>query len=69
MEREIKNKIKELKLEQNISIYNNNPNIPELLSIADIMIHSSLGEGCSNAILEAKAAGLNVVASNTGGTK
>ncbi len=32
------------------------------------MIHSSLGEGCSNAILEANAAGLIVVASNTGGT-
>ncbi len=32
------------------------------------MIHSSLGEGCSNAILEANAAGLIFVASNTGGT-
>ncbi len=69
MEDEIKLKIKELMLEDNISIYNNNPNIAELLSMADIMIHSSLGEGCSNAILEAKAAGAIVVASNTGGTK
>ena len=67
-EEEIKDKITELHLEHNISIYNNNPNIPELLSISDILIHSSYGEGCSNAILEAKAAGLRVVASNTGGT-
>ena len=69
MEGDIINNINELGLEKNITIYNNNPNIPELLSVADIMIHSSLGEGCSNAILEAKAAGLRVVASNTGGTK
>ncbi len=69
MEEEIKLKIKELILEEYISIYSNNPNIAELLSVADIMIHSSLGEGCSNAILEAKAAGVLVVASNTGGTK
>ena len=69
MENEIKEKIKELNLQENISLFNNNPNIPELLTVSDIMIHSSLGEGCSNAILEAKAAGLLVVASDTGGTK
>ena len=69
MEEDIRNKIKNYGLYENITIFNNNPNIPELLSMADIMIHSSLGEGCSNAILEAKAAGLRVVASNTGGTK
>ena len=62
-------KIKELGLNENISIFDNDPNIPELLSLSDIFIHSSAGEGCSNAILEAKAAGLIVVASNTGGTK
>ncbi len=69
MEDEIKAYIKDMNLEGLVSIYNKNPNIPELLSISDIMIHSSLGEGCSNAILEAKAAGLRVIASNTGGTK
>ena len=68
MEGLIRNKLKELGLEKNAKIYNDGPNIPELLSISQIMIHSSLGEGCSNAILEAKAAGLKVVASNTGGT-
>ncbi len=69
MEDFIRAKIHEMNLDDNVSIYNNNPNIPALLSISDIMIHSSFGEGCSNAILEAKAAGLKIVASNTGGTR
>lgn len=38
------------------------------LSFADIFVHSSKGEGCSNAILEAMSMGLPVIASDTGGT-
>lgn len=38
------------------------------LSYADIFIHSSKGEGCSNAILEAMSMGLPIIASDTGGT-
>lgn len=38
------------------------------LCFADIFIHSSKGEGCSNAILEAMSLGLPVIASDTGGT-
>lgn len=38
------------------------------LTHADIFIHSSKGEGCSNAILEAMYMGLPIVASDTGGT-
>ena len=66
---EIKKLITKSGLDSNISIFSDNPDILFLLSISDIMIHSSLGEGCSNAILEASAAGLIVVASDTGGTK
>ncbi len=66
---EIKNLIKKYQLEDKITIHSEKPDISGLLSISDIMIHSSLGEGCSNAILEASASGLIVVASNTGGTK
>jgi glycosyltransferase involved in cell wall biosynthesis len=43
--------------------------IKNMLHASDIFIHSSFGEGCSNAILEAMAAGLPVIASDTGGTR
>ncbi|MDD3534860.1 MAG: glycosyltransferase [Candidatus Cloacimonetes bacterium] len=38
------------------------------LAHADVFIHSSKGEGCSNAILEAMYMGLPIVTSDTGGT-
>lgn len=66
---EIKEHINKLGLSDNITIFNDNPDIPSLLSVCDIMIHSSLGEGSANAILEGSAAGLIVTASDTGGTK
>lgn len=43
-------------------------NVSDYLMISDILIHSSMGEGCSNAILEAMKHGLPVVATNVGGT-
>ena len=42
-------------------------NVREYLFISDIMIHSSRGEGISNAILEGMYAGLPVIATNVGG--
>ena len=44
-------------------------NVEDYLSIADIFVHSSRGEGCSNAILEAMFQGLPIIASDVGGTK
>jgi glycosyltransferase involved in cell wall biosynthesis len=67
--KQINDFVEKIGLKKNISVYSNNPDIPSLLSISDIMIHSSLGEGCANAILEGSASGLMVVASDTGGTK
>ena len=64
----IEEKIDEYNLMNEIRIFGNVPNVNEYLKISDIFIHSSKGEGCSNAILEAMAAGLPIVASNTGGT-
>lgn len=60
--------IKEHNLENEITILGRITDVAKHLSRADIFIHSSKGEGCSNAILEAMFAGLPVVASNTGGT-
>lgn len=51
-----------------VSLLGQVSNVHDFLKIADIFIHSSKGEGCSNAILEAMASGLPVIASNTGGT-
>jgi glycosyltransferase involved in cell wall biosynthesis len=68
LEKAINDYIVHLNLGDKVTIYSNRPYIPDILSISDIMLHSSEGEGCSNAILEAKAAGCIVVASETGGT-
>jgi glycosyltransferase involved in cell wall biosynthesis len=44
-------------------------NVPQLLKTLDIFVFTSQSEGFSNAILEAMAAGLPVVASECGGNK
>lgn len=41
--------------------------IPEILSIIDIYVSSSISEGFSNAVLEAMAVGKPVIATNSGG--
>ena len=64
----IEKTIKRYSMEENITLLGNVDNVNEYLQIADLLIHSSKGEGCSNAILEAMAAGLPIIASDTGGT-
>ena len=41
--------------------------IPEILSTADVFVMPSCAEGCPNAVLEAMAAGVPVIAADTGG--
>lgn len=65
---EIEETIRQYALEANITLIGNVENVNDYMQMADIFIHSSKGEGCSNAILEAMSAGLPIVASNTGGT-
>lgn len=60
--------VDELNLLKEVSFIGRRSDVKEILYSSDIFIHSSLGEGCSNAILEAMAAGLPIIASNTGGT-
>jgi len=68
MRSEIEKTIQKYNLKDKIRIVGNMENVSDYLKISDIFIHSSKGEGCSNAILEAMAAGLPIIASNTGGT-
>ena len=68
MREEIEKCIEQYNLIENVSIVGNVENVHEYLRISDIFIHSSKGEGCSNAVLEAMASGLPVIASRTGGT-
>jgi glycosyltransferase involved in cell wall biosynthesis len=65
---EIETRIRELGLSKMVQLLGR-VNDPEThLARADIFIHSSKGEGCSNAILEAMYMALPVIASDTGGT-
>ena len=58
-----------LGLADRVTFLGSRDDIPRLLSAADIFILPSLKEGFSNAILEAMACGLPVVASDVGGAR
>ena len=64
---EIENHIVSCGLKENVILTGRTENVSQYLFASDIMIHSSRGEGISNAILEAMYAGLPVIASDVGG--
>lgn len=64
----IERQIEKKSLNEDVILLGKRVDVEDWLLKADLFIHSSRGEGCSNAILEAMAAGLPVVATNTGGT-
>lgn len=68
MKAELMARITDLGMDDEIRILGSRINVEEFLSVSDIFIHSSRGEGCSNAILEAMAMGLPIIATNVGGT-
>lgn len=67
MKGEITSAIRENDLEENVSVLGRRYDISDLMQISDVFIHSSKGEGISNAILEAMQAGLPVIATDVGG--
>jgi len=67
LRKEIENRIKSYGLESKIFLLGKVDNVQEYLRMSDLFIHSSKGEGISNAILEAMFCGLPVIASNVGG--
>jgi glycosyltransferase involved in cell wall biosynthesis len=67
MRGEIEKEISAFGLEKRVILVGRTENVRDYLFAGDIMIHSSRGEGISNAILEGMYAGLPVIASNVGG--
>jgi glycosyltransferase involved in cell wall biosynthesis len=59
---------KQLHLSESVIFTGERHDIPDMLSMCDILVSSSLTEGLSNAILEGMALGKAVVATNVGGT-
>jgi len=67
LRKEIEIMVNEFELSQNVVFTGKISNVERYLRIADIIIHSSRGEGISNAILEGMYSGLPVIATNVGG--
>jgi L-malate glycosyltransferase len=65
---ELKEQVRRLGLESKLVFTGEYNNTPEILSIIDISVLSSINEGFSNAILESMAAEKPIVATNAGGT-
>lgn len=63
----VRAKIRELRLERNIVLTGPRKDVPAILKSSCLVAHPGEQEGLSNAILEAMAAGIPVVASRAGG--
>lgn len=67
MRDDIERKISECGLDGRVMLAGRIENVVDYLQLSDCLIHSSRGEGVSNAILEAMYAGLPIIATNVGG--
>jgi glycosyltransferase involved in cell wall biosynthesis len=64
----IENRIQALDLQSRVKLVGRIHNVAHYMGNADLFIHSSESEGCSNAIMEAMTLNLPVVATGVGGT-
>ena len=64
---ELKMRVTCLGIEKSVIFTGFRENVRELLSIFDVKVFTSLGEGCSNVLLEAMAMGRAIVAPNVSG--
>ena len=65
LQEEIQQKIKELHLENRVTILSHRTDIPELLHAMDVMVFPSFYEGLSVTLVEAQASGLKCVVSDS----
>ena len=62
---EVRNLVDELGLKDSVKFLGNRTDVPSLLSVFDVLVFPSLYEGMPNVVLEAQAAGLRCVISDT----
>jgi len=69
LEKNLKTKVKNLKLEDKILFLGSvaNDEVPKYLAVADVFVRPSLAEGLGNSFLEAMAAGVPIVGTPVGG--
>lgn len=65
LENQIKEQVKRLNLEDSVSFLGNRRDIPELLNLMDVFIFPSLYEGFGNVLIEAQAANVPCVVSDS----
>lgn len=65
---QLQNKVSELKIDAQVHFLGVRTDVPDLLSIADLFVQSSVSEGQSLALLEAMFAGLPIVATRIDAT-
>jgi glycosyltransferase involved in cell wall biosynthesis len=68
MQREVEDRISALGLESVVSLLGRRNDVPELLSVATLLLLASNFEGMPNVVMEAQLMGVPVVATRTGGT-